>query len=184
MIVLGIDPGSVKAGYAFLEVKGRTVKYLTSGVLRFNNKENFLERLEEIRLKTQNLFEIYTPDEIALESLIYVKSPTALIKLAQARGVMLSCFTPTHTGNIFEYSPNLVKSSTTGHGHADKLSVQKTIKMLLGVEEVAADDESDAIAVALCHYLNNGKKVQTSKTGGTSRSLKNALAHKISKELR
>ena len=59
---------------------------------------------------------------------------------------------------VFEYSPNLIKSATTGHGHASKESIQKYIKMTLGIDSFKSHDESDAIAIALCHILSNGTK--------------------------
>jgi crossover junction endodeoxyribonuclease RuvC len=38
-----------------------------------------------------------------------------------------------------------------GHGHATKDQVQKMIKALLALPEVAQEDASDALAVAVCH---------------------------------
>ena len=177
MIVLGIDPGSINTGWAVLSA-GKKIKVLGSGVLKFNAKTTFLERLSEIQLKSSELLLEYSPDEIAFESLIYVKSPTALSKLAQTRGVILSCFLPSHQGKIFEYSPNLVKKSAVGHGHADKLSVQKVMKNILGVQEFKTHDESDAMAIALCHILNkNG--VPQSRSTKSSGGMAKALAHKV-----
>lgn len=187
MLILGIDPGSVKTGWAILETDKRKVKYIDSGVLSFDAKMSFLERLTEIKVKSDELLQKYSPDEIALESLIYVKSPTALIKLAQARGMIISSFVKTHKSKIFEYSPNLIKSSTVGHGHADKDSVQKFLTMMLGDLEFKTHDESDAIAIAFCHILNRNKMTGTaSKKSGRSKgnsSLANAVKHKI-KDLR
>ena len=135
----------------------------------------------------QEVMDRYQPDEIALESLIYVKSPTALIKLAHARAMIISTFIETHNNRIFEYSPNLIKSSTAGHGHADKQGIQKSVRMILGQIEFETDDQSDALAVAICHSLNratasnvvalNSSKPKKSKSTGSS--LASALSHKI-----
>ena len=155
--ILGVDPGSLKAGYAVIEVNGRSLNYLHSGVFIYPAKAPFLERVNFIYNSFAALVQQWQPDEVALESLIYVKSPTSLIKLAQARGIMLAALREME-GKIFEYSPNLVKSSVTGHGLADKVGVQKSLNMILGwrsgKKTFQTFDESDALAVAVCHSLH------------------------------
>lgn len=184
-IVLAIDPGSVTAGYALLQQEGRKINYIASGILKFNSDDEFLHRVKDIYDQTLNLLEQYTPDEIALESLIFVKSPTALIKLAQSRGTMLAALTQKYHQKIYEYSPNLVKSSVTGHGHTDKEGIQKVLQQYLGLTNFKSHDESDAVAIALCHLLNKNirtlnipkkKKTSTKKMGN---GLAASLAHKI-----
>ena len=102
MIVLAIDPGSVTAGYALLQKEGRKIHYLASGILKFNGKDEFLHRVKDIFEQTQELMDKYQPDEVALESLIFVKSPTALIKLAQSRGTMLAALSQKYHEKIYE----------------------------------------------------------------------------------
>ena len=181
MLVLGIDPGSQISGWALLRVEGNKAKHVKSGVLRFDSKTPFLERTREIKEKFEELIDELSPDEISLESLIFVKSPTALIKLAQTRGIILSTITTKYYNRIFEYSPNLVKSTAVGHGHADKDSVQKFLDMVLGKVEYETHDESDAAAIALCHVLNRGNtKLSTGKpkkSGG--KGLAASLSHKL-----
>lgn len=183
MIVLAIDPGSVTAGYALLQKEGRKIHYLASGIMKFKSGDEFLHRVKDIYDQTLKLVEEHRPDEIALESLIFVKSPTALIKLAQSRGTMLAALTQKYHQKIFEYSPNLVKATVTGHGHADKEGIQKVLGQYLGITEFQTHDESDALAIALCHLLNRDvvrmtipKPKRTKKAGN---GLAAALAHKI-----
>lgn len=185
MIVLAIDPGSVTAGYALLQKDGRKINYIASGILKFKSEDEFLHRIKDIFDQTSALVDKFEPDEIALESLIFVKSPQALIKLAQSRGTMLAALTQKYHEKIFEYSPNLVKQTVTGHGHADKEGVQKVLGQLLGLKDFKTHDESDAVAIALCHLLNHNitridipkKKKTSSKKMGNG--LAGALAHKI-----
>jgi len=56
---------------------------------------------------------------------------------------------------LFEYTPNEVKLTVAGHGHADKAQVKFMVRRALGVgDRVAlADDASDALAIALCHLF-------------------------------
>jgi crossover junction endodeoxyribonuclease RuvC len=182
LIVLAIDPGSVVAGYALLRKEGRKIHYLASGILKFDSCAEFLHRVKDIYEQTLELIEKHQPDEVALESLIFVKSPQALIKLAQSRGAMLAALSQNYHQKIYEYSPNFVKSTVTGHGHADKEGVQKVLLQYLGLTNFKTHDESDAVAIALCHLLNRGsvlpldKKTKTKKLGN---GLASALAHKI-----
>lgn len=178
MLVLGIDPGSVNTGWALLESVGKKVNYVDSGVLSFNASVNFLERLAQIKKLSDNLLERFCPDEVAFESLIFVKNPSSAIKLAQTRGVILSSFVERYQGKIFEYSPTVVKSVASGHGHADKESMKKFMDMVLGKRDYKTHDESDAAAIALCHILNKDSKVSTIKRTKGSRGLAASLAHK------
>lgn len=184
MIVLAIDPGSVTAGYALLQKEGRKVHYIASGILKFDSGSEFLHRVKDIYDQTLGLMEKYQPDEIALESLIFVKSPQALIKLAQSRGTMLAALSQTHHQKIYEYSPNLVKSTVSGHGHADKEGIQKVLTQYLGITNFKTHDESDAVAIALCHLLNRGTTMvvapeKPKKTKKMGNGLASSLAHKI-----
>jgi len=158
MIILGIDPGSRVTGYGFIRVENKKISYVSSGIMKFDLEVNFFSRLKNIFEESKNLASLYNPDVIALESLIYVKNVSSLYKLAQARGAILSGLLSVREREIFEYSPNLVKSSVTGFGHADKHAVAKTMKVLLGKSDFKTADESDALAIAICHYLNSRPK--------------------------
>ncbi len=173
MIILGIDPGSRKAGYALIEVQGKKISYLASGALKFDHVDEFIDRLGLIYKSCEEILIKYQPDEISVESLIYVKSIEALSKLAQARGAMVAAFTHTHSGKIFEYAPNLVKSSVTGHGHASKEAVDKALGMIFGKINFKTTDESDALAIAVCHALNRNMrmKLMEKKTMTTGKTL-------------
>ena len=138
----------------------REKKYLTSGVLKYDHIDEFLERLGVIYKTCDELMEKYQPDEVSVEALIYVKSVDALSKLAQARGAMIAAFSRTKLGKIYEYAPNAVKSSVTGHGHADKEAIDKAMTMMFGKLTFKTSDESDALAIAVCHALNRNMKLR------------------------
>tara|TARA_Y100000768_G_scaffold388287_1_gene383318 strand:+ start:12752 stop:13282 length:531 start_codon:yes stop_codon:yes gene_type:complete len=176
VLILGIDPGSRKTGWGLVKKQGRKIHYIGSGVIVFKG-DDFMQRLSTVKSEIKKLLKETQPDEVSMESLIYVKSPTALIKLAQTRGVILGELFQKYENKIFEYSPNLVKSQTVGHGHASKEGVQKFLSMTLGVKEFKTDDESDALAIAMCHALAGGSLPSKSGKAG---SLKASLAHKVS----
>lgn len=160
MIILGIDPGSRKAGYGLINVEGRKISYIASGVLRYDQVDEFIERLGIIYQSCEEILHKYGPAEISIEALIYVKSVDALSKLAQARGAMIAAFSKSHRGKIFEYSPNTIKSSVSGHGHASKEAVDKALGLMFGKMTFKTSDESDALAIAVCHALNRNMKLK------------------------
>ena len=138
-----------------------------------------MQRLRFIYESCSELVNQFSPSEVAFESLIYVKSVTSLAKLAQARGAMIAGLSKQSETQIFEYSPNLVKSSVTGHGHADKDAVAKSLGMILGIHKFKTADESDALAVAICHAIHRNSRGPTKAPSRNSRgsSLKSAFAH-------
>ncbi len=176
MIILGIDPGSIKTGYGVIEMKGKNSRLIECGVIRFDTKLELIDRLAIVYDEAHQLINNFKPDEIALESLIYTKSVPSLAKLAQARGSLISGFGKDYQGKIFEYAPTLVKSTVTGHGQATKEGVDKTLKMIFGKDtDFATHDASDALAIALCHSLHQGIKNKPKISRSKGRSLKSVF---------
>jgi crossover junction endodeoxyribonuclease RuvC len=175
---MGIDPGSRKIGLALLETEGRKVSYLDSTVVRLEKIKEFNPRLkvlfEQVLLAIKN----WQPDVVAIESLIFAKGTTSLMKMAQARGCILTALTVEQIP-IFEYSPNLVKSTVAGHGHAPKESIQKILSSIFPKATFSTDDESDAVAIALCHVF--GAPASQSPWSGKSknRTLADSVKHRI-----
>ncbi|MBF0300780.1 MAG: crossover junction endodeoxyribonuclease RuvC, partial [Oligoflexia bacterium] len=143
MKVLGIDPGSRKVGYALLEMQKDDITHINSGVLNVAKESSLIKRIKIIHNFFKSLVDKYKPDEIAIESLIYVKDPTALIKLAQARGAIISAFIIDYEDKIFEYTPNTIKMFATGYGHAKKNSIEKYLNIKLGKIDYVTYDQSD-----------------------------------------
>tara|TARA_R110000868_G_scaffold132566_4_gene343757 strand:+ start:13639 stop:14199 length:561 start_codon:yes stop_codon:yes gene_type:complete len=178
MIILGIDPGSLKTGYGIIQINGKKTQLLDCGVLRFDSKLDLVDRLAPIHSAVSELVQKYNPDCVALESLIFAKSVPSLAKLAQARGAIITGLGEKYCGKIFEYAPTLVKSTVTGHGQATKEGVDKTLKMIFGKDvEFASNDASDAVAIALCHSLHGGSATPKLKSKSKSRSLKSVFAN-------
>ena len=99
---------------------------------------------------------------------------------------MLAAMSERYHGKIYEYSPNLVKQTVTGHGHADKEGIQKVLMRIFGIKKFKTHDESDAVAIALCHALNlNHEGLQLNQLRGKGRSSKSrglasSVEHKLS----
>ncbi len=157
--ILGIDPGSINSGYAFIRGRGRGFHLLDSGVCELDSKTDFFDRLSLLSDFFSKLLKNLPPFELAIESLVYVKNANSFGKLAQARGVIITVLQPKAV-KIHEYPPNLVKSTVSGYGHSTKQNIKKS----LGFSDIKKDfkthDESDALAVALCHHFHGGYRVR------------------------
>ena len=149
MRILGIDPGSRVTGYGVIDTDGVTSRYVASGCIRTEN-EDFSARLGEIFLGIQDIVSSELPDEVAVEQVFMARNPSSALKLGHARGAAVTAVV-TRDLSIAEYSPRAVKKALVGTGAAEKEQVQHMIRLLLGIKGKLALDESDALAVALCH---------------------------------
>lgn len=176
-LILGIDPGSINVGYALIQSQRQQgareqVQILKSGTLKMSSKTPFFERIQKIHLFFEDFCKDLEPFDVALESLIHVKNVSSLAKLAQARGVILASLSK-NMADVAEYSPNLVKSTVSGYGFSSKQSVEKSLNFLFPTYSFQSHDESDALAIAMCHSFQYDKvHTQVQKKG---RSLKEAF---------
>ena len=151
MIILGIDPGLATMGYGVIEVVGNSRRAIQYGVLSTKANESTPARLRTIFQGVNELLDIYRPDEVAFEELFFVRNVTTGIGVSAARGAALVAVA-TRTDDLYEYTPMQIKQAVTGYGHADKQQVQRMVKALLNMDEIAKpDDAADALAVALTH---------------------------------
>ena len=157
MIILGIDPGTTRIGYALLSKKENTeVNLITYGCLELLNKKQ-IERLSEISRLISDLIAKHHPVILAIEKLFFTKNAKTALSVSEARGVIMNC---AHSLNleVIEFTPLQVKVATTGYGKAEKKQVQKMICLLLNLKKTPQpDDASDAIAIGLTACYTNPK---------------------------
>ncbi len=149
MRILGIDPGSRFTGYGVVEVVGRAVHHVASGIVRVAN-EPWPGRLQSIFAGVRDIVEAHRPDHLAIERVFVHRNAESALKLGQARGAAL-CAALSPGIHIAEYSPNEIKLAIVGRGHATKEQVQHMVQMLLRLAEPPVADSADALAIALCH---------------------------------
>lgn len=154
-IILGVDPGSKNSGYALIGTREKSFQLLDSGVCELDSRTDFFKRLFLLSDFFSKLVENLPPFHLAIESLAYVKNANSFGKLAQARGTIIATLQP-RALKIYEYSPNLVKSTVSGYGHASKQNIKKSLGFSNIKKDFKTHDESDALAVALCHHFHGG----------------------------
>ncbi len=150
MTILGVDPGSVRTGFGVILCEDDG--HVTRGYGAIDPKGAHIERLREIYDGLTLVIKEYAPSMCAVEMPVYAKNPQAMLKLGRAQAAaMLAAI---HQGlTVAQYTPKEVKQSVTGNGAASKEQVAYMVRSLLGVRESPMSlDESDALAVALCHW--------------------------------
>lgn len=150
MRVLGIDPGSTVTGYGVIEEKDNRLLHIDNGGIFIDSTTNFPQRLKKIYERLKIIIEQFTPEVMAVEDIFYARNAKAALKLAHCRGIVLLC--AVHSAmEVCEYTPLEIKQAVVGYGRAGKKQIQRMVRTLLNLPEVAQVDASDALAVAICH---------------------------------
>jgi crossover junction endodeoxyribonuclease RuvC len=150
MIVLGVDPGSLRTGFGAVETDGRRHRLVEVGVLAPGPRLPLAEKLWHIHAGVARLIERLRPDALAVEDVFHAANTRTALVLGHVRGVVLlagaQAGLPVH-----EYPPATVKQQVTGSGRAEKSQVAFMVTRLLDLpQEAAPGDATDALAVALC----------------------------------
>lgn len=147
--ILGIDPGSRVTGYGLIDSDGMHSTHLASGCIRVGDAP-WPDRLGHIFRGVLEVVERFHPGEVAVEQVFFARNPASALKLGQARGAAM-CAALSAGVAIHEYAPKSVKQAVVGSGGADKAQVQHMVKIILSMQCELAEDQSDALAVAICH---------------------------------
>jgi len=162
MTIIGIDPGTINTGFGVVKYYRNQLTLAASGVIVTPKVKEMAPRLEAIYDKLIQLIRTYDPDAFALETAFYGKNVQSALKIGYARGVAMLAAKHSNLDTA-EYSPREVKKSVVGNGAATKEQVQYMIKKLLCVRKTKIKfDETDALAVAVCHAFKMSSPVKNS----------------------
>lgn len=146
--ILGIDPGTLRLGWGVLALEGVSRRWVASGVLRPPPRLPRAERLGHLLLGLTELLDRYAPAAVAVEAAFVRRDPRAALALGEARGVALA-LAASRGLQIAELGPLDVKRAVVGSGRADKHQMQEMVRIRLSLTALPAEDEADALAVAL-----------------------------------
>ena len=150
-LILGIDPGYGRMGYAVVAAAGSELRLLVCDATITPTGQAYPLRLQLIYEELCVIIGRYHPQEAAVEKLFFGKNVTTAIGVAQARGVAL--LTLVQSGlTIAEFTPSEVKLAVTGYGAAKKEQVGYMVQHILDLPSIPRpDDAADAAAIAVCH---------------------------------
>ena len=148
MKILGIDPALTSLGWGLIKLNPPKINYVASGLVKTKPTELMHKRLYNIVATIENIIETYNPDLIAMEETFINKNATSSLKLGYVRGAIMSLIGK-FDKPYFEYTPNLIKKTVVGSGHAEKHQMAHMIKLIIsGAHNLKNLDEVDALAVA------------------------------------
>ena len=155
MVILGLDPGIAITGYGVIRSENNKLESVEFGCIKTMPGQEEAERLKILKTELSKIIKTYKPDIASIEKIFFTTNAKTVISVAQARGVALETLARRGIA-IYEYTPLQVKQAVTSYGKADKLQVQKMVKLLLSLEEIPKpDDAADALAIAICCANSN-----------------------------
>lgn len=149
-IVLGIDPGSRRSGYAVLTSEKNRPKIIELGVIDLTTSLELEDRILQLSNEIADIIKQHRPTVAALEGVFsHGKFPRSALILGHARGVcLLECRRQNLT--ISTVAPAEMKRVITGSGRATKAQVQRAVAGWCGLQKPPEpNDAADALGVAL-----------------------------------
>ena len=168
MQVIGIDPGLNYTGWGVISSAGPNMSYLGSGVCKTNSKDELAVRLVSILEQLREVLSSFDIQSAAIEKTFVKSDPAAALKLGQARAAAIISLGERNL-RVAEYAPNYIKKVVVGRGHATKEDVKRMISIQFPRIKLDRSDESDAIAIALCHL--HSSRMEESLTRAIERAI-------------
>lgn len=156
MLILGIDPGTNRIGWALLKGSQKITKPVAFGCweIKGNEPGDYLWQLSK---NLNSLIKKHKPDYLAVEEVFFFKNAKTAMKTSEAKGVILLGARKNRLKCIV-LSPLEIKSKIVGYGRADKKEIQKAIKCFFNLPVLPKpDDIADALAVALAGFTKISK---------------------------
>ena len=135
MIISGIDPGTLIAGYGVIERNDTTLSLIDVGVIKNGADVSMPLRLKKIYSTVCSVIDTFHPDEFAIETAFYSKNAQSALKIGQARGVSILAGV-NYEIPVTEYSPREIKKAVTGKGAASKEQVQYMMMAMLKLKSI------------------------------------------------
>lgn len=155
-LILGIDPGSQRTGFAVVGRMGRRLFVADSGVITLpGGREQLCRRLGRLQEALEQVLDRTAPAAVAVEDIFTARNARSALALGQARGVVLGVVGRRELP-LFAYPPATVKQAVSGYGRADKQQIQRMVQALLSLGRLPGPDEADAMAIAICHAMRTG----------------------------
>lgn len=147
--IIAIDPGYDRCGVAVVsETASKPAVVFSACITSDKNEEQYL-RLTSIFKQLEVVIKNYKPSHLAIETLFFSVNKKTAIKVAEARGAILT-LAGLHNLSLIELSPQAIKIAMTGVGNAGKEQVQKMVKLTVSIpNNIKLDDEIDAIALGV-----------------------------------
>ena len=126
------------------------------GVIVLPRKMPLEQRLYQLHTHILNLIAIFHPNAVAVEQPFMGKGerafPTSALAVGQAQAAVF-IGAASQGIPIYKYTPAQVKSAVADYGAATKEQMRQIVFATLRLDEIPASDAADALAVGLCHLI-------------------------------
>lgn len=152
-LILGLDPGSRRAGYGVVALENGELRVADHGVIVLNENWPLARRLVALASSLDEIYARHKIGHTVVEKIFFGKNADSAFKLGHARGVCL-LLAAKHGSEVHEYAARFVKKCVTGAGGASKDHVQLVVRAVLGLRAGGemSFDASDALALAVTHF--------------------------------
>jgi len=154
--ILGVDPSIRSAGIAAVEMINGSprIKYADcikppEGCLEFYRIVNVVQMIRDNAIR-------FGAKHVAIEKAAYVQSTKTYQDLCMLQGALVYVLS-TEGFEVTLYEPRKVKLEVSGSGSSDKATVADAVYGICGGDGSLSVDETDAVAVALCHIFTKQK---------------------------
>jgi crossover junction endodeoxyribonuclease RuvC len=153
-------------GYGLINIAEKDPMLIGFGCVEMKKFYDYYEKLKCIFERTLELLDEYKPVALAIESQFYGNNVQSMLKLGRAQGAAISAALY-RSVPVFEYAPRKIKQSITGYGNASKEQIAALLQKVMKFDTLPDKlDATDGLAVALCHYYQQGKKIPSGKYKG------------------
>jgi crossover junction endodeoxyribonuclease RuvC len=154
MRILGIDPALTSLGWGVIEAHLPKIHFINSGLVKTKSDHELHLRLSSISTEIRSVIDQYRPDAVAMEITFLNNNATSSLKLAYVRGAIMAIIGELQIP-YYEYSPNQIKKTLVGGGHAQKEQLKYMLQVILsGLKTDISLDEADALAAAYSCLAN------------------------------
>ena len=148
--VLGIDPGTYHLGVGVVDYDDEA-RHVYSTIVSPKKSKNLPERLAHLYESLNDVAARWSPDEMAIEQPFAAKNVSAAMAIGHAQAIAMLVAAQRGMPST-TYAPRQIKQAVTDYGGSSKEQVRDMVAVMLDIQdEFESSDESDALAVALCH---------------------------------
>lgn len=159
MLVVGVDPGTIRMGIGGVLSDEGNLTLAYSELLSPPRSAPLSDRLEWLHDRMNRALEELRPSFLAIEQPFVARNVKAALAVGQAQAVAMIAAARLEIP-VAGYSPSEVKKAVTDYGGSSKEQVQQMVSVLLGIDDVLEPaDRADALAVAICH-INRSRELE------------------------
>lgn len=151
MIVLGVDPGTIRMGLGVIDSSNGDLSLVYMDALTPDKTKSLAERLHYLHDQLLKIVRKWNPEAVAIENPFMSQNAKSAIAIGQAQSLAMVAAVH-HGADVYTYAPMEIKRAVTDYGGSSKEQVQEMVQVLLNMEHLPEPlDASDALAVAICH---------------------------------